>query len=120
MTSESAQSTSSSYLHVAVPTQDIEEEHLTLVTVEPEDRIHCVTPRRRLPVCDSVSMNEPQLQVQVLHQQPVNTMALMDNTEHGSVHALTRVMSPRTANPNDPFNNFGANQSLLFGFETRC
>ena len=93
MTSESAHSTSSSYLHVAVPesltTQDIEEGNLTLVNVGQEDRT-TVDPREgRLPVCDSVSMNQPQLQVQVLHQQPVNTMALIDNTEHGSVHALT-------------------------------
>ena len=123
MTSESAQSTSSSYLHVAVPesltTQDIEEGSLTLVNVEQDDRIHCVTPRGRLPVCDSVSRNEPHLEVQVLPQQSVNTMALMNHTNQRSVHALSRVMSPRT-NPNDPFNEYGANQSVLFGFEQGC
>ena len=86
MTSESAYSTGSSYLNVAVPTQDIAEDNLLIVNVD--TGLHCVTPRERLPVLDSVNMNESQLQVHP--QRTVNTMALMDNTEHGSAHALTR------------------------------
>ena len=86
MTSESAYSIGSSYLNVAVPTQDIAEDNLLIVNVD--TGLHCVTPRERLPVLDSVNMNESQLQVHP--QRTVNTMALMDNTEHGSVHALTR------------------------------
>ena len=114
MTSESAYSTGSSYLNVAVPTQDIED---NLLMINADTIIPCETPRERLPVFDPVNMNEYQHPQHP--QQSDNAMALMDNTGHGSAYALTRVMSP-TANPNNPFSNFGANQSLLLGFETRC
>ena len=76
MTSESAYSTGSSYLNVAVPTQDIAEDNLLIVNVD--TGLHCVAPRERLPVLDSVISNESQLQV--LPQRTiitVNTMALM-------------------------------------------
>ena len=67
-----------------------------------------------MSVFGPVNMNEFQHP-----QQSDSAMALMDNTGQGSAYALTRVMSP-TANPNNPFINYGANQSLLLGFETRC
>ena len=80
MTSDSAHSTSSSYLHVAVPesltAQDIEEGNITLVNVGYEDRTTEDPREGRSPVCDSVSENEPHLQVQVLPQQSATPMAV--------------------------------------------
>ena len=114
MTSQSTYSTGSSYLNVPVPTQDIED---NMLVIHDDTVIPCETPRERIPVFDPVNMNE--LQHPQHPQQSDNAMALMDNTGQGSAYALTRVMSP-TANPNNPFINYGANQSELLGFETRC
>ena len=94
MTSDSAHSTSSSYMHVAMAetltAQGIEEGSIMLVNAGHEDRTTEDPREGRLPVCDSVSMNEPHLQVQVQPQQSANTKALMNHTDQRSVYALSR------------------------------
>ena len=88
MTSESTYSTGSSYLNIAVPTQDIED---NMLVINADTVIPCETPRERLPVFDRVNMNEYQHPQHP--QQSDNAMALMDNTGHGSAYALTRLES---------------------------
>ena len=80
-------------MHVAMAetltAQDIEEQSIMLVNAGHEDRTTEDPREGRLPVCDSVSENEPHLQVQVLPQQSATPMAIMNHTDQRSVYALT-------------------------------
>ena len=78
-------------MHVAMAetltAQDIEEQSIMLVNAGHEDRTTEDPREGRLPVCDSVSENEPHLQVQVLPQQSAQPMAIMNGTDQRSVYA---------------------------------